>query len=123
AIDGDFSRVAVGIRRLGYASDAAATDAEVGAQLQAVLAPVLAGGLDALRLSDLNRAVIQVGRRWGVASPEALVLFGKQLGYFERYAAVLAPGWVLGADLYLFRNIFPDAVEAKAAELGVVLPD
>ncbi len=123
AIDGDFARVAVGIRRLGYASDAAASDAEVGAQLQAVLAPVLAGDLAALRLSDLIMALIEVGRQWGVASPEELVLFGKQLGYFERYAAVLAPGWVLGADLYLFRNIFPEAVAARAAELGVELPE
>ncbi|WP_182357955.1 ABC1 kinase family protein [Tomitella gaofuii] len=123
AIDGDFARVAVGIRALGYASGTAATDGEVGVQLQAVLAPVLAGDLAALRLSDLIMALIEVGRQWGAASPEELVLFGKQLGYFERYAAVLAPGWALGSDLYLFRNIFPDAVAAKAAATGVTLPD
>lgn len=123
AIDGDFSRVAEGIRGLGFAADADATDAEVGAQLQAVLAPVLAGDLSKLKLSDLIMSLVEVGRMWGVASPEELVLFGKQLGYFERYATVLAPDWVIGHDLYLFRNIFPEAVARKAAALGVPLPD
>lgn len=125
AIDGDFARVAQGIRGLGFAnsaSAAAATDAEVGAQLQAVLAPVLAGDLAKLKLSDLIMSLVEVGRMWGVASPEELVLFGKQLGYFERYSTVLAPDWVIGHDLYLFRNIFPEAVARKAAELGVELP-
>ena len=67
-------------------------------------------------------ALVEVGRTWGVASPEELVLFGKQLGYFERYAAELAPDWTLGADLYLLRNVFPEQVAARAAELGVTLP-
>lgn len=126
AIDGDFARVAVGIRALGYATGSGAADAsdtEVGAQLQAILAPVLAGDLAQLKLSDLIMALIEVGRQWGAASPEELVLFGKQLGYFERYSAVLAPDWVLGTDLYLFRNIFPEAVAAKAAEQGIDLPE
>lgn len=123
AIDGDFSRVAVGVRALGYADGTGISDAEVGSQLQAVLAPVLAGNLGQLKLSDLIMALVAVGKQWGVASPEELVLFGKQLGYFERYAAVLAPGWVLGSDLYLFRNIFPEAVAQKAAETGIVLPE
>src|SRR5699024_9035564 len=54
ALDGDFSRVAAGIRALGYATGsgaADASDAEVGAQLQTVLAPVLAGDLARLKLS------------------------------------------------------------------------
>lgn len=123
AIDGDFARVATGIRALGYAADAQGSDAEVGAALQQVLAPVLAGDLARLKLSDLIMALIGMGKQWGVASPEELVLFGKQLGYFERYSAVLAPGWVLGTDLYLYRNIFPEAVARRAAELGVTLPD
>ncbi|WP_372435126.1 ABC1 kinase family protein [Tomitella biformata] len=122
AIDGNFATVAQGIRGLGFATGAEATDAEVGAQLQLVLAPVLAGDLAKLKLSELIMSLIEVGRMWGIASPEELVLFGKQLGYFERYATVLAPDWVIGTDLYLFRNIFPEAVERRAAELGVTLP-
>lgn len=47
---------------------------------------------------------------------------GKQLGYFERYAVALAPGWKLGRDLYLFRNVFPTEVATKIAEEGTELP-
>jgi len=51
-----------------------------------------------------------------------VLLMGKQLGYFERYAVALAPGWRLGQDLYLFRNIFPEEVAAKVAADGIELP-
>ncbi len=122
-IDGDFSRMARGIRSLGYVTDNPATDEEVGLQVAAALAPLLGRDLGELRLSELIMALVGIGKKWGVASPEELVLFGKQLGYFERYATELAPGWVLGQDLFLFRNVFPDAVAAKARELGIELPD
>ena len=123
ALDGDFGAVASMIRKMGYVEQAGETDAEIGARLQEVLAPVLAGGLSDLKLSALIMALVDVGRTWGVASPEELVLFGKQLGYFERYAAELAPDWTLGSDLYLLRNVFPEQVAARAAERGVTLPD
>lgn len=42
-IDGDFSRMARGIRSLGYATDNDATDDEIGLQVAAALAPLLAG--------------------------------------------------------------------------------
>lgn len=123
ALDGDFGAVAAMIRQMGYVERADETDAEIGARLQQVLAPVLAGDLSELKLSALIMALVEVGRTWGVASPEELVLFGKQLGYFERYAAELAPDWTLGSDLYLLRNVFPEQVAARAAALGVTLPD
>lgn len=122
-LDGDFSEVARGLRAVGIATDVAATDAEVGAQVGAVLAPVFANDLGELKLSTLIVALVAIGRQWGVTSPEELVLFGKQLGYFERYATTMAPGWVMGRDLYLFRNVFPDEVARRAEELGLTLPD
>ena len=123
AVDGDFARVARGIRALGYGTGNDEDDETLGAQVAEALAPLLGRELGELRLSDLIMALIRLGKRWGVASPEEMVLFGKQLGYFERYATALAPGWVLGQDLYLFRNIFPDEVAIGAAESGVSLPD
>lgn len=121
-IDGDFSQVARDIRALGYATDSRASDEEFGLQVATVLAPILGRDLGELKLSELIIALVQAGKEWGIASPEELVLFGKQLGYFERYATQLAPGWVLGQDLYLFRNVFPEAVAEKAAALGVTMP-
>ncbi|SDI49012.1 Predicted unusual protein kinase regulating ubiquinone biosynthesis, AarF/ABC1/UbiB family [Rhodococcus triatomae] len=121
-IDGDFAKVAQGIRALGYAVDHKATDEEIGRQVAFALTPILTRDLGELKISDLIGALVAIGKKWGVASPEEMVLFGKQLGYFERYATQLAPGWILGQDLYLFRNVFPDEVAAKAAERGEVLP-
>ncbi|NLG56724.1 MAG: AarF/ABC1/UbiB kinase family protein [Rhodococcus sp.] len=122
-IDGDFSKVAHGIRTLGYATSKDGSDSELGQQVALALGPILTSDLGQLNISDLIVALIGLGRHWGVASPEELVLFGKQLGYFERYATQLAPGWVLGQDLYLFRNVFPTEVAAKALERGEILPD
>jgi predicted unusual protein kinase regulating ubiquinone biosynthesis (AarF/ABC1/UbiB family) len=122
-IDGDYSGMARRIRALGYTADVDATDEEIGNQVGAVLAPVFARDLAELRLSDLILSLVQIGKQWGVASPEELVLFGKQLGYFERYATRLAPGWVMGSDLFLFKNVFPEAVATRAAALGVTLPE
>lgn len=122
-LDGDYSRAARGIRDLGYTADLGATDAEIGAQVGAVLAPVFANDLGELKLSSLIVALVDIGKQWGAVSPEELVLFAKQLGYFERYAMRMAPGWVMGSDLYVFRNVFPDEVAARATELGIVLPE
>ncbi|MDT7635046.1 MAG: hypothetical protein QOI50_6976, partial [Pseudonocardiales bacterium] len=43
--------------------------------------------------------------------------------YFERYSAALAPDWVLGTDPFVLRNIFPAEATARAAALGLELPD
>ena len=56
-------------------------------------------------LMEVMEALLDMGRGWGVVGPEELILFGKQLGYFERYAVGLAPDWVLGNDASLLRNI------------------
>lgn len=121
-IDGDFARVARGIRALGYATDYEVDDNQLGLQIATALAPILGRDLGELKLSELITALIQLGKQWGVASPEELVLFGKQLGYFERYATALAPDWVIGQDLYLFKNVFPDDVASKALSLGITIP-
>ncbi|MFC4603941.1 ABC1 kinase family protein [Rhodococcus kronopolitis] len=122
-LDGDFSRVARSLRGLGYTTELDASDEEIGVQVGAVLAPVFSNDLGELKLSTLIMALIEIGKLWGVSSPEELVLFGKQLGYFERYATRLAPGWVMGRDLFLFRNVFPEAVRDRCDELGITLPE
>jgi hypothetical protein len=65
-----------------------------------------------MNLGELIDALLDIGRQWNVVGPEELILFGKQLGYFERYAVGLAPEWVLGGDPDLLRNIAPREVTA-----------
>ena len=52
-----------------------------------------------------------------------VVVYRNGVAYFERYARELAPDWALARDLYLVKNIFPEAVKEKAAQEGLVLPD
>ncbi|MCX4092628.1 ABC1 kinase family protein [Nocardia sp. alder85J] len=122
AIDGDFRPVARSLRELDMVDAEAGDDATVGRQLATALAPVLAGQLANLDMGKVAGRLVEFGKRRNASGPEQLMLMGKQLAYFERYAKALAPGWRLGQDLYLFRNIFPDEVAAKAAATGLELP-
>lgn len=105
AIDGDYARVARSLRALGFGSHLTVTDELMGARLAMVLGPLLAMRLAEMDLGDLIEALLDMGKEWGVVGPDELILFGKQLGYFERYAMALAPDWVLGADPELMTNI------------------
>lgn len=122
AIDGDFRPVARALRELDLVEADAGDDATIGRQLATALAPVLSGKLAQLDMGKVAARLVEFGKRRGASGPEQLILMGKQLGYFERYAVALAPGWRLGQDLYLFRNVFPDEVAAKAAAEGIELP-
>ncbi|MCP9625299.1 AarF/ABC1/UbiB kinase family protein [Nocardia otitidiscaviarum] len=122
AIDNDFRPVARALRALDLVSDDSGDDATIGRQLAVALGPVLSGSLDKLDLGVVSARLLEFGKRRGASGPQQLILMGKQLGYFERYAVALAPGWKLGKDLYLFRNIFPNEVAAKAAEAGTGMP-
>ncbi|WP_202400413.1 AarF/UbiB family protein [Rhodococcus rhodochrous] len=121
-LDGDFTAVAQSVRALGVA-DLDVDDAAVGRQVAEIFGPLLGQDVGELRLSELIGALVSLGRKWNTSTPEELVLFGKQLGYFERYATALAPGWVLGRDPFVFRNIFPEEVAIRIAESNVSLPD
>ncbi len=114
AIDGDYTRVARSMRALGFGAHLDVSDETMGVQLAMVLQPLLSARLAELNLRDLIDALLDMGREWGVVGPEELILFGKQLGYFERYAVGLAPDWVLGGDPDLVRNIAPLEVTATA---------
>jgi predicted unusual protein kinase regulating ubiquinone biosynthesis (AarF/ABC1/UbiB family) len=122
-IDGDFTRVARAFKRVGAFPHDAGTDDEVGARLGMAFGPMLDVGLSQVRLSDVFKGIVQMMDAMGAAGPQELVLVTKQLVYFERYAKELAPDWALARDLFLVKNIFPDAVAEKAAADGIMLPD
>ncbi|MBL1074125.1 AarF/ABC1/UbiB kinase family protein [Nocardia sp. 2] len=122
SIDNDFRPVARALRKLDLVSDDSGDDATIGRQLAVALGPVLSGSLDKLDLGVVSARLLEFGKRRGASGPQQLILMGKQLGYFERYAVALAPGWKLGRDLFLFRNIFPTEVAAKLAADGGELP-
>lgn len=122
-IDGDFTRIARAFKRVGAFPDDAGTDEEVGQRLAVVFGPMLDAGIAQVSLSEVFKGIVTMMEAMGAASPQELVLVTKQLLYFERYAKELAPDWALARDLFLVKNVFPEAVAKKAAEEGIDLPE
>ena len=122
-IDGDFTRIARAFKRVGAFPEEAGTDEEVAARLSMVFGPMLDKGVGEVSLAEVFKGIVSMMHGLGVESPQELVLVTKQLLYFERYAKALAPGWALARDLYLVKNIFPEAVKDKAVRDGILLPD
>ncbi|MBP7632184.1 MAG: hypothetical protein KA758_17145, partial [Acidimicrobiales bacterium] len=94
-----------------------------GPQIAMVMEPMLTQGLGSVTLGETLKSNLELAQQFGATTPRELVLVSKQLLYFERYAKVLAPDYVLARDLFLVRNVFPDAVARVAAERGITLPD
>src|SRR5205807_10530689 len=121
----DFSRVARAYKRVGAFPPDAGTDDEIGARMQTVFGPMFDAGLRQVPMASLLAEIIRTMGAYagGAGTPKELQLIIKQLLYFERYSKEFAPDWAMFRDLYLMRNIFPEAVAALAAERGETLPD
>lgn len=125
AIDGDFSHLARSFKAVGAFPADVGSDEEVGLRMQLVFGPVVDAPLLDVSLGTVLKNVVDLMDQYsgGAGTPKELLLIIKQLLYFERYAAELAPEWVIAKDLYLVRNLFPAEVEARVAERGLTLPD
>jgi predicted unusual protein kinase regulating ubiquinone biosynthesis (AarF/ABC1/UbiB family) len=95
------------------------TDAELGWALGAMFNPVLDAPVARLRSRSIADMLLGIARQYAGTAPPEMALFTKQLLYFERYSAELAPNWVLAKDPYLLRNVFP----TETAALGVPIQD
>jgi predicted unusual protein kinase regulating ubiquinone biosynthesis (AarF/ABC1/UbiB family) len=122
-IDGDFTRVARAYRSVGVFPAEVGTDEELGSRLSMILGPMLEAGIGGMNLGEMLKMSIDLMDNYGAKGPRELVLIAKQLAYMERYAKGMAPDYRIIQDLYLIKNIFPDEVAARAAELGVEIPD
>ena len=121
-IDQDYRRVVRAYQSVGVMP--ADIDPEVaGPQVAMVVEPLLTQGIGAVSLGETLKSNLELAKQFGAVTPQELVLVSKQLLYFERYASVLAPGYVLARDLFLVRNVFPEDVARIAEERGITLPD
>jgi predicted unusual protein kinase regulating ubiquinone biosynthesis (AarF/ABC1/UbiB family) len=125
AIDNDFTRVARAYKRVGVFPPDAGSDEEIGDSMKLIFGPMFDAGLGEVPMASLLAEIIRtMGAYAGDAgTPKELQLIIKQLLYFERYSKEFAPDWPMFRDLYLMRNVFPDAVAARVAAGDVVLPD
>jgi predicted unusual protein kinase regulating ubiquinone biosynthesis (AarF/ABC1/UbiB family)/predicted transcriptional regulator len=122
-IDGDFARIARAYRKVGVFPDDVGTDEELGMRLSMILGPMLQAGIGGMNLGEMLKMSIDLMDSYGARGPRELVLIAKQLAYMERYAKGMAPDYRIIQDLYLIKNVFPEAVASKAAELGIDIPD
>ena len=122
-IDRDFTRIARAYRRVGVFPDDIGTDEELGQRMAMILGPLLDSGIAGINLAEIVKLSVALMDNYQAVAPTEMILIIKQLVYIERYAKSLAPNYLLIGDLFLISNIFPDAVAAKVAELGIELPE
>lgn len=125
ALDNDFTRVARAYKRVGVFPPDAGSDEEIGAQMKMIFGPMFDAGLGEVPMASLLAEIIRTMGAYagGAGTPKELHLIIKQLLYFERYSKEFAPDWPMFRDLYLMRNVFPEAVAARATAGNVTLPD
>ncbi|HEX5945179.1 MAG TPA: AarF/UbiB family protein [Acidimicrobiales bacterium] len=122
-IDGDYTRIVRSWQTIGILSEDVGPVEEVAERLKMVLDPMFDMTLGETSLAEMLRQQVELQQEYGARAARELVLVSKQLMYFERYAKELAPDYNMARDLFLIRNVFPEAVAATAAERGVTLPD
>jgi predicted unusual protein kinase regulating ubiquinone biosynthesis (AarF/ABC1/UbiB family) len=122
-IDNDFTRIVRAWKKLGIVPESIGPDELVAEQIKMVMEPMLSMTIGQVSLGELMKQQLDMAEQFGAQSPKELVLVTKQLMYFERYAKVLAPDYVMIRDIFLIQNLFPEAVAKKAAEEGITLPD
>jgi predicted unusual protein kinase regulating ubiquinone biosynthesis (AarF/ABC1/UbiB family) len=125
AIDNDFTRVARAYKRVGVFPPDAGSDEDIGASMKMIFGPMFDAGLGEVPMASLLAEIIRTMGAYsgGAGTPKELQLIIKQLLYFERYSKEFAPDWPMFRDLYLMRNVFPEAVAARVAADNVILPE
>ena len=115
-IDNDYSRIVRAWKRLGIVPDSIGPDDVVAEQVKMAMEPMLSLTIGQVSLGELMKQQLEMAEQFGAQSPKELALVTKQLMYFERYAKVLAPDYLMIRDIFLVQNLFPEAVAKKAAE-------
>jgi predicted unusual protein kinase regulating ubiquinone biosynthesis (AarF/ABC1/UbiB family) len=122
-IDGDYSRIVRNWKRVGVMADDVGDDESIGLVIKATMDPMLDRSISETSIGELMKQNITLAEQFGAKAPRELVLTSKQLLYFERYSKEMAPDYNMARDLYLIKNVFPDDVAKRMAELGIELPD
>jgi len=121
-VDNDWARVVRNYKDVGVLDEAIGTDEEVGMRLQMVLQPMLELDTSSVDLGEIFKQQVALAESMGAKAPQELMLVAKQVFYFERYVKGLAPNYRMAQDLFLFKNVMPEEIAARAQELGVTFP-
>ena len=122
-IDGDYRRVIEAWQKIGILSEPIDSVDAMAERLKLVLDPMFDMKIGEVSLGTIMKQQLDLQQEYGARAARELVLVTKQLVYFERYAKALAPEYNMARDLWLLKNVFPDAIEQKADEVGVTFPE
>jgi predicted unusual protein kinase regulating ubiquinone biosynthesis (AarF/ABC1/UbiB family) len=95
----------------------------IAAQIKAVVEPLLDLTIGEVSLGAMMKQQMEMAKQFNARAARELVLVTKQLLYFERYAKELAPNYNMSRDLFLLKNVFPEAVAEAATARGIIFPD
>ncbi len=99
--DRDFAEVTRCLAELGAQMGHRATEERAANALRQLVEPELAKPLAEIDYNDLFMRALRLARPKGVQLPRSMVLLGKQVLYFERYAKLVAPDYDILSDTYL----------------------
>lgn len=122
-IDQDFSRIVAGYKSLGVIDPKLGDDAQLAEMMRMAFEPILASKMEDLNFGELFQQSLEMAEQLGdISAPEEFTLLGKQFLYFERYVKGIAPDYLIVADPFIIKNIFPEEAAAKIAELQAADP-
>lgn len=106
--DRDFEQVTRCLSDLGAQMGHQTTPERAAAALRGLVEPELAKPLAEIDYNDLFMKAMRLARPKGVQLPRSMVLLGKQVLYFERYAKLVAPDYDILSDTYLLEFMLDD---------------
>jgi predicted unusual protein kinase regulating ubiquinone biosynthesis (AarF/ABC1/UbiB family) len=122
-IDGDYTRIVRAWQRIGILSEDLGPVEAIAAQIKLVMEPMLDLTMGEVSLGSMLQQQMEMAKELNARAAKELVLVTKQMLYFERYAKELAPDYNMSRDLFLLKNVFPEAVAEQCTARGVVLPE
>jgi predicted unusual protein kinase regulating ubiquinone biosynthesis (AarF/ABC1/UbiB family) len=122
-IDGDYTRIVRSWQRIGILAADSGPVEDMAARLALVLEPMFDMKIHEVSIGTIMKQQLDLQQEYGARAARELVLVTKQLVYFERYAKALAPNYNMARDLWLLKNVFPEATAVKAAERGITFPE
>ena len=104
-VDGNFEEVAKAIYEMGAVLNPVDLE-ESSRDIARIVEPILGRPLSEISYGEVLIDIVRIGTKYDVRLPRELVLIGKQMIYFERYAKLMAPDWAILADPDLIGFLF-----------------
>lgn len=114
----DFAEVVRCLTELGAHLGHRTNEARAAAAVQRLVQPWLARPIAEIDYQQILGQAVKMAAPKGVQLPRSLVLLGKQILYFQRYAVLVAPDYDILSDTWLIEFMIDDGRQAPEAVAG-----